>query len=387
MAEKKIKKSQNFLQLSGVLLETNIEIKQNEKVKIRNFKGDGSEKEITCDIAKKKEFKNPSFLIECSPKDEGGNVIGTYQLGVDFAQIGFGVASKEFDKDGKVVDSGNFKGIETVLNDYVTRKEASELTAKNKKIAEKEANGAEVVAGRDYEIVEPTKVFIKSGFLSPNEYATEQGEFKVNLPTITTYNVTSTGVPDEDISEGSITGYIKSIIDEVFNDEETGRLKVEFYFFDSKGEAYPVNFTVEKDLADDFREFYENGTSCKIYYDILTRQIGAKKVSSNNGFGRRDTNTVSGYSATEYSIFKGDESFEEENELYIEPKEFNKAMESRAITIEQKIKTKKDGSKGGNSNSGSKSKPSGGGLGNRNSKVDDGFMNIPDGDDSELLPF
>ena len=382
MAESKIKKSQNFLQMSGVLLETNIEIEENKKVKIKNFRGDGSEKEVICNVAKKKEFKNPSLLIECSPTDEKGNIIGTYQVGVDFAQIGFGVASKEFDKDGKVVDSGNFKGIETVLDEYITRKDALEKTANNKKIAEKKANGEEVIAGVDYDVIEPTRLFVKSGFLSPNEYASKEGEYKVYLPTITTYNVTSTGVPENDICEGNITGYIKAIVDEMFNEEETGRLKVEFYFFDNKGEAYPIQFTVEEDLAEDFKDFYDNGTSCKVYYDILTRQVGAKKVTSNGGFGRRETNTTSGYTALEYSIFKGDPEFDDEHELYVEPKDFKKAMQSREITIEQKIKDAKDKAKSGGSAKSSNARS--GGLGSRSSRVE---QTQTEDDSEESLPF
>lgn len=356
MAEvKKIKKSQNYLQLSGVLLETNLKLEEGVKGQAWSNK-EGKMKDLTCDVIKKKDFKNPSLLLECSPKDEDGNTIGTYQIGVDFNGIGFGIGAKQFDREtDKIVDNDNFKGVMTVLNTYVTRKDA-----------------------KDGE--EPTRVFIKSGFLAPNEYANKEGEFKSYLPTITTYNVTSSGVPENDICEGSISGIIRAIKEEMFNDEETGRLKVEFYFFDSKGETYPVELTVEKDLADDFKDLYEAGASCKVYFDVLTRQVGAKKVTSNGGFGRRDTHTTSGFSVTEYSVFKGEEPFEEEHENYVGKAEMKKAMEGRNITIEQKIKTAKD-------KADTPKEPKKGGLGSRASKVnDEGFMNIPDGIDEEL-PF
>lgn len=356
MAEvKQIAKSKNFIQLSGTLLETNIELKRGVEVELTNFNGDGKKYKHTCDIYKKKDFKNPALLIECSPKDDDGNIIGTYQIGVDYNNIGFGVTSKTFDKNGKLVDNDNFKGIQTVLDKYITRKDAKEGE-------------------------EPTKVFIKSASLSPNEYVDKDFNFKSYLPTISTYNVTSSGVPENDICEGNATGIIRAIKDEMYNDEATGRLKVEFYMFDNKGETFPVEFTVEKDLADDFKDFYEAGVSCKVYFDVLTRQVGAKKVASNGGFGRRETHTTSGFSVTEYSIFKGDEPFEEENESYVGKAEMKKAMEGRNITIEQKIKSAKDKA----------DKPKDtkkGGLGSRASKVDsDGFMNIPDGIDEEL-PF
>ena len=354
MAEvKKIKKSQNFLQLSGVLLETNLKLEEGVKGQAWSNK-EGKMKDLTCDVIKKKDFKNPSLLLECEPKDADGNVIGTYQIGVDFNGIGFGIGAKQFDREtDKIVDNDNFKGVMTVLNTYVARKDA-----------------------KDGE--EPTRVFIKSGFLAPNEYANKEGEFKSYLPTITTYNVTSSGVPENDICEGSISGIIRAIKDEVFNDEETGRLKVDFYFFDSKGETYPVELTVEKDLADDFKDLYENGTSCKIYYDILTRQIGAKTVtSSNGGFGRREKHTVSGYTVNEYSVFKGEEPFEEENEYFIDKADMKKAMQSREITIEQKIKDAKDKA----------DKPKtakSGGLGNKASKLSE--TKVEESSDDEM-PF
>lgn len=333
---KKIAKSKNFIQLSGTLLETNIKLERNVEMELTNFADNNKKSKHKVDVVKKVDFRNPAMLIECSPKDEDGNTIGTYQIGVDFNNIGFGVSSKSFDKDGKLVDNDNFKGIQTMLEKYVCRKDA-----------------------KDGE--EPTKVFVKSASLTPNEYVDKDGNYKVYLPTITTYNITSSGVPENDICEGHATGIIRAIKEEVYNEEETGRLKIDFYMFDGKGETFPVEFTVEKDLADDFRDLYEVGTSCKLYFDVLTKQIGAKKVASTGGFGRRDTKTTSGFSVTEYSIFRGDEAFEEEHENFVPIESMKKAMESRQITIEQKIKDAKDKA--------NKPKNTSGGLGTKASKL------------------
>lgn len=354
MAEvKKVAKSKNFIQLSGVLLETNLKLEKGVEVELTNFADNNKKSKHTVDVFKKADFKNPALLIECSPKDEDGNVIGTYQIGVDYKNIGFGIASKTFDKDGKLVDNDNFKGIQTVLDKYVTRKDAKEGE-------------------------EPTKVFIKNATLTPNEYVDRDFNFKSYLPTITTYNVTSSGVPENDICEGHATGIIRAIKEEVYNEEETGRLKIDFYMFDNKGETFPVEFTVEKDLADDFKDLYEAGASCKLYFDVITRQVGAKKVVSSGGFGRRETHTTSGFSVTEYSIFKGDDPFEEENENYIGKAEMKKAMEGRNITIEQKIKDAKD--KADKPKEAKKS-----GLGSKASKLSEVAENVDD-DDSDM-PF
>lgn len=383
MAEaKKIAKSKNFIQLSGTLLETNLVVTKEVKCQAWSNK-DGKMKDIVCDVVKKKDFKNPAILIECSPKDDDGNIIGTYQIGVDFSGLEFGVTEYQFDRDtDKKIENSNFKGIVTVMNDYVTRLEAESQTHKNKSIAEKKNkdDDYEVEAGVDYEVVEPTNVFVKSGSIVPNEYANKDGEWKTYTPKITTYNVTSSGAPDNDICEGNATGIIRSIIDEVVNEEETGRLKVELFMFDAKGETFPVTFTVEKDLADDFKDFYDGGVSCKVYFDVLTKQVGTKKVASSGGFGRRETKTTSGFSVVEYSIFKGEEPFEEEHENFVGKTEMKKAMESRNITIEQKCKDAKDKAK-----SGGTSKPKGG-LGSKASKLSDDFMNISNGIDEDL-PF
>ena len=381
MAEvKKVAKSKNFIQLSGVLLETNLKLEKGVEVELTNFADDGKKSKHTVDVFKKADFKNPALLIECSPKDEDGNVIGTYQIGVDYKNIGFGVASKTFDKNGKLVDNSNFKGIQTVIDKYITKLMAETMTAKNKSVAENKNKDEEyeVKAGVDYEEILPTRVFIDKASLTPNEYVDKDFNFKSYLPTITTYNVTSSGVPENDICEGHATGIIRAIKDEVFNEEETGRLKIDFYMFDNKGETFPVEFTVEKDLADDFKDLYEAGASCKLYFDVLTRQVGAKKVASNGGFGRRETHTTSGFSVTEYSIFKGDDPFEEENENYIGKAEMKKAMEGRNITIEQKIKDAKD--KADKPKEAKK-----GGLGSKASKLSEAKASEEDSDDD--MPF
>ena len=87
---------------------------------------------------------------------------------------------------------------------------------------------------------------------------------------------------------------------------------------------------------------YENGDSVKLYYEILTKQIGGTKVAKEGGFGRRDTKIVNGFSVTEYSVFRGEEKFEEEADLYIPLDAMKTAMKAREVMIEQKIKDAKE---------------------------------------------
>jgi hypothetical protein len=336
---REIKKSQNFLQIAGTLLEKNIEIVTME-IEITDFKHNNTKKKITCEVARKKDFKNPALLVECSPKDENGNVRYTAQLGVDFMNIKYGVASKQFDDKGNIVDSENFKGIKTVLDTYIAKAEAKTNE-------------------------ESTRVYVKSGFLIPNEYANSQGEFKTYIPTITTFNVTSTNVP-EDICEGNLSGVIRTMIREVRGEqqEETGRVKIDFYYFDNKGATYPVTFMVEKDLADDVERLYENGQSVKFYYEFLTNHIGAKKIQNESGFGRRQTNTTSGFDVLELSVFRGEEPFEEEHELFVPIDLMKKAIADRQNMIDTKCREAKE--KGNNKDNKSNQKS---GLGARKPMV------------------
>ena len=63
-----IKQSINNAQVIGVLKEINLE----EVTKEVTLKGaNGVEKKITCQQIAKKEFKNPTFIIECKGMDIG----------------------------------------------------------------------------------------------------------------------------------------------------------------------------------------------------------------------------------------------------------------------------------------------------------------------------
>ena len=307
-----IKQSINNAQVIGVLKEINLE----EVTKEVTLKGaNGVEKKITCQQIAKKEFKNPTFIIECKGMD----------IGVDF----FPASEKKLDENGNIVDNSNFKAMKTVLENYVPKI--------------KDAENA-------------TRVKI-DGMLANNEYVSKDTyEYKA-FPQINGFRITSTNVPEEDSADCEISGIIRSIIPETRGEdaEETGRLKVELYTFNKQAETTPFTFIVEQDLADDFNNFYEAGQSVKLYYEILTKQIGAKKPTT-GGFGRRESHMVSGFSVTEYSVFRGDEPFDEENEYYIDVEDMKKALNERDIKINNMIqKTKEDSNKPKNSPKGAAS--------------------------------
>lgn len=318
-----IKASINNAQVIGELLEMNLE----EITKEVTLKGaNGVEKKVTCQQMAKKEFKNPMFLV-----DVKGNAIG-----VDF----FPASEKKLDENGQLIDNPNFKSLKTVLENYIPKNNA-----------------------KDGEV--PTRVKI-DGILSANEYVNKDTyEFK-SITQVNGFRITSTGVPEEDSADCEISGIIRSIIPETKGEdaEETGRLKVELYTFNRNAETTPFTFIVESDLADDFNSFYEAGQSVKLYYEIITKQVGVKKPTT-GGFGRRESHMVSGFSVTEYSVFRGDEAFDEENEYYINPEYMKQALNERDIKINNMVKTAKENkdkpksSPKGASSSGTKANPFG----------------------------
>lgn len=297
-----IKASINNVQICGLLKEVNLE-EVTKEVTLRG--GNGVEKKVTCQQIAKKEFKNPTFLIEVNRDGQVSDI------GVDF----FPANEKKLDDNGQIVDNANFKALKTVLENYIPKIKDTENA---------------------------TRVKV-DGMLSENSYVDKNTyEFK-SFPQINGFRITSTNVPEEDIADCEISGIIRSIIPETRgeNAEETGRLKVELYTFNRNAETSPFTFIVESDLADDFNSFYEAGQSVKLYYEIITKQVGAKKQAT-GGFGRRESHMVSGFSVTEYSVFRGDEAFEEENGYYINTEDMKQALNERDIKIANMVKEKKE---------------------------------------------
>lgn len=313
-----IKKSKNTVQVAGVLIEKNLEFGHGDR-EITDFSHGNKKQTVECDFVKKKEFMNPALTIECEVKGADGKT-QTVIVGVDFKSIGFGITSVAFDKDGKLDSNSNFTGIKTVNDNYITKAEAIELSKKTG------------------ETVLPTRVYIQNGTIVPNEYVDKTFVYKVNTPTIETYNVTSSFVPEEDICAGFITGVIRTITDEIVNENETGRLNVEMYAFNAK-ETFPIKFTVRADLADDFKQEFSQGDNAYIDYKFANNHIGAVK-KAHAGFSKEETNIVFGKDILELSIVNG-YALEEEDESFVDNKNMKEAMTARQNIIDTAIEKKK----------------------------------------------
>lgn len=344
--EKEIEQSINRGQIVGVVAELNLEVIEKE-VELKG--ANGNKKKVTCKQVAKKDFKNPSVLVEVKPRDEDGNERYTATIGVNF----FPTNEKKLDENGKIIDNPRFKALLDIM-DYTPM-------------------------SKDKENATRVKV---DGNIIENGYATSKDggntyEY-VSFPIINAFQMSSTSVPDEDSCDFELTGVIRTIKPEMItkndNTEETGRLLVEFYSFDRNGATYPIPLVVDTDLADDFKDNYEQGTSCKLFVEVLERQVGGNKVHVKKAFGSREAKITSGFSVTEFSVFSGDEPFEEENEYFVPMKLMKEAMTERQNVIDTTIADKKKKDKEGNS--GTKK-----GLGNRKPKVEETEFEDADDDD------
>ena len=317
-----IKQSLNEMQIVGAVEEVNLEFLKDQKVELR--RGD-FKKEVVCDTV---DFRNSSMTVRVERKDEDGNSLGETIIPVELRTL-FNQNSKSLNDKGEVEENKGFKALETIAT---------------------------------YEKGTRVQVTTRADAIQENGYAGRDGW--TSRPRFIAQYVTSTNVPEEDKADAKITGVIRSIKPEIKNEEETGRLFVEFYMFNYKGDTYPVTLAVNEDLADDFKDAYELGASCQLDVELVSRTVGKPKVNKEKAFGRRASKIVEGYIITEINVFGGDPVFEEENEYFVDIKDMKKAIEARELMIEQKIKDKAEKDKGGNT-----AKPKG--LGQRRAVIED----------------
>ena len=294
-----MKQSINNAQVVGTLKEMNLELVTKEVVL---GSGTANEKKVTCQQFAKKEFKNPMFTVEVNGND----------VGVDF----FPVSEKKLDENGSVIDNPRFKSFVTIFENYVPKIVDSEKA---------------------------TRVKI-DGSIRENGYADKTTFDWKSFVVINGFSMTSSGVPEEDSTDSEVSGVITNIVHETKNDDtETGRLNVELYTFDNNGDGFPVKLVVESDMASDFESYYDIGQSVKLYYEVSMKQVGGAKPTV-GGFGRRDSKRVSGFTVTEFSVFRGDDPFEEENDYFVSIDEVKKVKEAREIMIKKKQEEAKNGS-------------------------------------------
>lgn len=157
---------------------------------------------------------------------------------------------------------------------------------------------------------EPTKVAVE-GTISINDYVGSDGNVKSSLR----WNISrgNTKVADDEPLGCSLklTAFIRKILPEMRNDEETGRLKVELLGVDGQGAVYPIDLLVDADSADDFEGVYEVGQTASFEVDVKMVHVGEKKPGK-KAFGKSaSTNINTGFDVEERILCGGDEPIAE----------------------------------------------------------------------------
>lgn len=241
----------------------------------------------------REDFKKPAFVIDVDGQKIGVDVMPTYK--------------KKVDKEtNKIVDNDRFQALEKVMG---------------------------------YEV--GTRVKIDAQINVGNPYMGKNGV--VEPVSITAFTISSSNVPSEDYAEGKVSGYIKEIKNETRgeDEDETGRLILDFWIVNYDGTISPFPLVVEDDIAEGLSEVYSDGDSAILDYDIVVRQVGGKKAKS-AGFGRKESKIVGGFSVTEYSIFDGEPSLDDESDYYIDESDFKKLFKEHKLKVEEAKKAKVD---------------------------------------------
>lgn len=191
-------------------------------------------------------------------------------------------------KDNKINKA--YTGMQTVMSEFVSMASLMQ-------------------GGKDQQqaMAECTKVRVTSGQLSKNEYAGQNDQL-VSRSSITSNFFSSIKEGDE-FTPGTrfeIEGYIAKIQDEMKDSEDTGRKLVHLIVPIFGGKVLPMDFVVEKDLAGDFENGYEEGQTAHFNGEIIDVAI----VSSSNrgGFGRANEERTFVH---EWRIMGGDPAYAE----------------------------------------------------------------------------
>ena len=157
---------------------------------------------------------------------------------------------------------------------------------------------------------EPTKVAVE-GSVAINDYVGADGEVKSALRWSISRGNTQVSADEPLGCSINFTGFIRKIVPEIRNDEETGRLNVELLGVDSQGAVFPMSVIVDEDLADSFTDAYEIGQTANFDIDIIMVHVGEKRAKK-KAFGKAaSTNINTGFDVEERRITGGDEPIEE----------------------------------------------------------------------------
>ena len=194
----------------------------------------------------------------------------------------------------------------------------------------------------------PTKVRVQ-GSISINDYVTPSKTMSSRLRWRVAQGNTRTGDDTKSSTFLKVVLYINAIAHEMANEEETGRLKVTGYGAQNDGTCFPVEFFVDKDIAEDFENFYSIGDTVEFRLSLFTRHAGGNRRKVGLSSKREVKQDMDGFDVTELTFVTGSDVIEEPDEQFITDDEGNevpvktdwinpKAMKAAIKVREEKLK-------------------------------------------------
>jgi hypothetical protein len=204
-------------------------------------------------------------------------------------------------KDGS--DNGIAKGYQTIIDEYLS-------VAKH---------------GRD----QADKVRVTQGKIGVNEYYGQQDGLLKSFPELSTNFVNRIGAGDEfnPRAEFEVEIFVKSVVPEIKNDDETGRVKVNAIIPVFGGKVIPFEFMVSQEGAEFVADNYEVGCTTKVYGDIVNFKE-VKETEVPVAFGKPQKK-ISTKTIREYLITGGTDSYEEDSVKAYTIESIQKAMVER----------------------------------------------------------
>jgi hypothetical protein len=209
-------------------------------------------------------------------------------------------------KDGS--DNAIAKGYQTIVNEYLT-------VAKH---------------GRD----QADKVRVTQGKIGVNEYYGQDKQLKT-FPQINTNFVNRVGAGDvfNPRAEFEVEVFVKSVVPEMKNDDETGRVKVNAIIPVFGGKVIPFEFMVSAEGAEFVSDNYEVGCTTRVYGDIVNfKEVKETEVAV--AFGRPQKK-ITTKTVREYLITGGTDPYEEENVNVFTIESIQQAMVEREAYLQE----------------------------------------------------
>ncbi|WP_157448580.1 hypothetical protein, partial [Brevibacillus brevis] len=222
------------------------------------------------------------------------------------------VFANKLNKEGK--ESGLYKGIETIMNEY-------------KSIASHGKDGAD-------------RVRITQGKIGLNEYV-GQDEMLKSFPQLSANFINRLNATEEfePKAEFEAEMYVHSVTEEVKNEEETGRALLKGFIPVYGGKVIPFTFVVaDKDAVDYVSSNYESGSTVTVYGEIVNR-VNVSRTEVEVGFGKPQEK-VTRTTVREYVVTGGTPPLDEDDVKAYKTEVIKKALVEREAYLEE-LKTKK----------------------------------------------